>query len=701
MIIRALLIAVTLSLTAQTAWAGEKVAFIEQFTGTVKVYKGDRKEAQIVRKTGYALYRGDRIDTGAEATALIAYPDGSRVMLKPKTVLQIEKEKLISIAGGRALFRMLKHAIGKFRVKIGNAVIGIKGTTFLVDAAGGKSAVYLKEGALNILAEKGEFVRFAASEEEAFHKYRDEILQEFDEFKREMEKEFARFVREFELEAGMGVSIEGNAALDVAIPDEIMEEFQAFDNFLEEENRDSTVKEDKQLTRHVSRTLTGEGYGKTDKEAKKEALADLSSAIQAEVQSEFKSIVTVFGKGGEDVDKVSRKIINVKSELPILGAEFTVIPVKKESFASAVIDSRKVLKLYMEKLKDIRRESVSLLEVLEKAESNSSQHASLVDLLTAINRYDKYKTVAILLGSGKIEPLPIAEAEVRERLRRIEKSVDSIDLATKIIAKGIEQKGIYIYPPKTGESNEITQFASIVSDKLAGYLKTVRLPDTADYFMTGNYEITDKGIDLTYHLSDMDFHTIKSRSVRLDSRSYAEYEVRPKTISFDKLLHKGYVVSSDFRIDVSTNSGRESLLFKDGDEIELFIKINSPGYFYLVGHVNKEKDRYSYLLGLQEGEGGRKFVSYVNADDANRWISLGTFEAVAPFGVESLQIIASSADLVDKLPSYEYDRNDGLYIISKNPESAVMQMRALKKKISKKEKTAEAVLMFTTMKKHK
>ena len=365
MIIRVLLIVVAISLTAYPTWAGEKVAVIEQFTGTVKVYKGDRKKAENVSNAGYLLYRGDRIDTGEDGTALIAYPDGSKVLLKPKTILRIEKEKFVSIARGRALFRMMMQSIGKFRVKIGNAVIGIKGTTFLVDASVGKSAVYLKEGSLNILAEKGEFVRFAASEEEAFRQYSDEILQEFDEFKREMEREFARFVREFELEAGMGVSIEGNAALDVVIPDEIMEEFRAFDRFLEEESVERKVKEDKQLTQHVSRTLTGEGYGKTEKEAKKEALADLSSAIQAEVQSEFKSIVTVFGKDGADVDEVSRKIIRVKSELPILGAEFALFPVKKESFASAVLDSRKVLKLYRVKLKDIKREAESLLGCLD------------------------------------------------------------------------------------------------------------------------------------------------------------------------------------------------------------------------------------------------------------------------------------------------------------------------------------------------
>ena len=35
-----------------------------------------------------------------------------------------------------------------------------------------------------------------------------------------------------------------------------------------------------------AKQLTGEGYGKTEKEAKKEALGDLSSAIQAEVKQQ-------------------------------------------------------------------------------------------------------------------------------------------------------------------------------------------------------------------------------------------------------------------------------------------------------------------------------------------------------------------------------------------------------------------------------
>jgi hypothetical protein len=67
--------------------------------------------------------------------------------------------------------------------------------------------------------------------------------------------------------------------------------------------------------------------------------------------------------------------------------------------------------------------------------------------------------------------------------------------------------------------------------------------------------------------------------------------------------------------------------------------------------------------------------------------------------VESLQLIASSKDLIDRLPSCGYDDETQLYVVSRDPSKAVLNTRAIKKKISKKVKSAEAVLLFTTMKK--
>jgi len=120
------------------------------------------------------------------------------------------------------------------------------------------------------------------------------------------------------------------------------------------------------------------------------------------------------------------------------------------------------------------------------------------------------------------------------------------------------------------------------------------------------------------------------------------------------------------------------------------------GYFYLVGHTKTRGVEKSYLLDLQDAPGNRKFINYVNADDANRWISLGEFEVQPPFGIESLQIIASSKDLVDAVPNTSFDGS--YYLISNNLKEGVALTRGLvkKKKKAEKLKPAEAVLMFST-----
>ena len=137
---------------------------------------------------------------------------------------------------------------------------------------------------------------------------------------------------------------------------------------------------------------------------------------------------------------------------------------------------------------------------------------------------------------------------------------------------------------------------------------------------------------------------------------------------------------------IDSQSGK--LIWKIPHEIPYDIAPSSPvyekGYVYFTGQIR----------------GGRKFIRYVNIDDVNKWISLGRFEIVAPFGVESLQLIASSKDLIDRLPSCGYDNETQLYVVSRDPSKAVLNTRAIKKKISKKVKSAEAVLLFTTMKKY-
>ena len=444
-----------------------------------------------------------------------------------------------------------------------------------------------------------------------------------------------------------------------------------------------------------AKELTGEGYGKTEEKAKKTALADLSSAIQVEVKSDFESIVGQIGE--EEISKV-KEVINIKSDLPILGADFESFPFKPDVLVRALLRSETALRLYEAKLIEIKKEIESNQKALGDTFSSNRKYEILTHMLTLIDQFYKYKIVAVMLESNKIPELQITRAGIKNRLSGMEKEVESLDLAGKLIAKGIAEEKIFIYPPTTRDSHEITQFGSVMKDRLSVYLKTVQSPDEAKYSMKGHYVILDKGIELTYQLVDGSFNTLKTRVVKLSPKSYAAYQTRPQTVSFDKLLHEGIVVSNDFRLDISTNKGKSDLLFRSKDELELLIKSNKAGYVYMVGHIAKQDNKYSYLVEIQDVSGNRKFVYHLNADDVNKWISLGKFEVVKPYGVESIQLIASSKDLIDQLPSAKHDDGNGLYKISDDPEKGVVLTRALRPKKTKEILSAEAVLMFTTMK---
>ncbi len=441
--------------------------------------------------------------------------------------------------------------------------------------------------------------------------------------------------------------------------------------------------------------LSGKGYGKTEFEAKKSALADLSSAIQIEVQSEFESIEReVNQKFVSDI----KQYIKVKSDLPILGASYKKLKSKPDVLISALLRSEKAIPLYQAKLRELAliiKDSIKAVNTLPPGQ----KHATLQELLVDIDQFNKYSLVALMLGAEGIPSIDITRAEVMSRIKQLEASVGSVDLAARIIAKGMDEQGIYVYPPTTRDSHEVTQLGSVIRDKVSAHLNTVQTPQSARYTLNGSYEIAEGKIELVYYLVDRNANTVKSRVLTLAPESYKGYQYKPQSVSFDKLLHEGLMVSNDFRVELASDKGTTDLLYRGGEEFELVVKANRAGYFYLVGHVIKKKEKYSYLMELQEGQGDRKFIYFINADDANKWISLGAFDVVKPFGVESLQMIASTDDLMGRVPKAQYDRKTELYIIDSDPAKGVTKTRALKKKKSKKALNAENVLMFTTMEK--
>lgn len=441
-------------------------------------------------------------------------------------------------------------------------------------------------------------------------------------------------------------------------------------------------------------TLHAEARAATEQQAKREALAALADSILVNVQSESSSYVEGSGKRQQELR------ISSRSDIPLIGVEITSVQAGREVLCEARLESGKSLALYAKKLNELLLEISALDQRIAKAET-SDRYMQLTQALTLIEQYEKYRAVAQLLGDTQFTAPPRGRADTEAQLRALEKFAPSIELAAQVLAKGLKAEAVYIYPAVPHGSHEVTAFGRVMRDRLLQKLPSVDSPDKAQSYFKGEYEILDNGIHLTYRLLDNQGNTLETRVAMLAPAAYAGLQFKPVTMDFDRLLHEGVAVSSDFRAQLTSNRGGEDLLFDENEEVELLVKLTRPGYFYVVGYVVKKKENYSYLLELSHAASDRRFIRYVNADDVNKWLSIGRFEATPPFGTESIQLIASSDDPIDRLPSHPQGQAEELYVIATNAQEGIAKTRALKPKRSESDKQyqTEAVLMFTTMKK--
>jgi hypothetical protein len=439
--------------------------------------------------------------------------------------------------------------------------------------------------------------------------------------------------------------------------------------------------------------LQAEARSSTEQQAKREALAALADSILVNVQSESSSYQEGNGKHNEELK------ITSSSDIPLIGVETNMGRKGNDFICKVSLDSSKSGPLYAKKIGELHQEISTLSQRLAKAHG-SDLYALLIQELTVIEQYEKYRGVSQLLGETQISSPPLTRTDIEAQLRALEKAAPSFEIAAQLLTKDLKAENIFVYPAMPHGSHEVTAFGRVLRDKLTEKLHTVESADKAQNYYKGDYEVLDNSIHVTYRLLDNAGNTLESRVTTLAPAAYQNVQFKPSTIDFDKLLHEGIAISGDFRAQLTTNRGSEDVLFNEKEEVELLVKFNRPGYFYVVGLVSKKNENYSYLLELSNADTDRRFVRYINADDVNKWLSIGKFEASSPYGVESLQLIGSSDDPVYRLPSHHLDSKEDLYLTSNSARKGIAMTRALKPKRSETDKQyqTEAVLMFTTMK---
>jgi hypothetical protein len=122
-------------------------------SGQVEIACPPDLEAWDVMKMGRVIYVNCHIKTGEDSKAVISFSDMTTFVVKPESEIVIdtppEKDSKMKLLAGNIwanVKKMVKD--GTMEVHMGQAVAGIKGTTFVLEESGGKSTLKVIEGAV-------------------------------------------------------------------------------------------------------------------------------------------------------------------------------------------------------------------------------------------------------------------------------------------------------------------------------------------------------------------------------------------------------------------------------------------------------------------------------------------------------------------------------------------------------------------------
>jgi len=226
------------------------IGSVEQLKGNVKVKsEGSIKKSKL--KVGLEINSGDMIMTYSKASAVIKLVDGSQVVLDAKSIIHFKSPTDTEQLEGRIYYNITsRSAKNRLNIKTPFAIIGIKGTTFVINATKHQS-VTLKEGLIGVKSIKEEFTLYRKAVEDEFNRYMAGQISEFEKFKKKQNRYAPPIkTKAFDLKAGNRISFNAKRVNEDEWSKNDDEEFRYFE-ILMNQKVIGTIKEDKNKTKII------------------------------------------------------------------------------------------------------------------------------------------------------------------------------------------------------------------------------------------------------------------------------------------------------------------------------------------------------------------------------------------------------------------------------------------------------------------
>jgi hypothetical protein len=221
--------------------AAQPVARVVKMQGEsdVRDSSGQRRAAAQV---GTALNAGDSVHASGKSVAAVRTAAGDVIVVDADSAVRVKDdrntfEQLI----GKVLYFFRSGKRVDRRVELRTVAVGVRGTTFLVDAAADRASIALKEGTVDVDSKKDGFNLYRRREQADFEAFKREIQEgikrersEFERYRAQQEEEFIAFQKSVQLKPQQSFTIADDKATIGGIDAEMESAIRRLEDFSRE-----------------------------------------------------------------------------------------------------------------------------------------------------------------------------------------------------------------------------------------------------------------------------------------------------------------------------------------------------------------------------------------------------------------------------------------------------------------------------------
>ncbi len=208
------------------------VGAVDGVKGMVKIsHEGSIKKINATK--GVKIQKGDMVTTTSSASAVLKLIDGSKVVLDKSSSIFFANLNKAEQKSGSVYYKITSRtANNALDVKTPFAIIGIKGTTFIVNSDEKEKSISLQEGKIGISSMKEEFELYRKKVLEEFNNYKKQQFAAYEQYLQELAGNKPQIVKEFDLSAGNRVSFDEKKVVESSFTNDTNASFNHFEDII-------------------------------------------------------------------------------------------------------------------------------------------------------------------------------------------------------------------------------------------------------------------------------------------------------------------------------------------------------------------------------------------------------------------------------------------------------------------------------------